>query len=428
MKKSKMLYMASAASVALVTQLGVLGTAQAHTPHQVEKELLQVIEQQQRQLEEQARTLEMLKREVQGLDQTVIEQTAKIDESIPAYKQPGVVKSGQERIKLTVSGQVNRGVLITDDGDESDIFHVDNDNSSTRVRFVGKGRVSDDFSIGTQMEVQFESNSTANVNQNNKRGVGNDNFTQRKLELYLDSKSLGRLWVGQGDTTSNGTSEVDLSGTSVVGYSGISDMAGGILFRNSDTGELTDISIGDAFSNFDGLSRDDRLRYDTPDFSGFKGSVSAIADDRWDVAGRYKGEFGPVKAVAAIAYSDPQSSSVDGQINGSGSILHDSGVNLTIAAGAADRDDRDPEFWYIKLGYLAKLNELGKTAFAIDYTEADDIDSANDEFKAYGLFAVQNLDDYGTEFYLGLRNHELDSPGTPTDDIFALLAGARVKF
>jgi len=42
--------------------------------------------------------------------------------------------------------------------------------------------------------------------------AGPNNFTERKLEIYFDSKRLGRLWLGQGDTASNGTSEVDLSG------------------------------------------------------------------------------------------------------------------------------------------------------------------------------------------------------------------------
>jgi len=40
--------------------------------------------------------------------------------------------------------------------------------------------------------------------------AGPNNFTERKLEIYFDSKRLGRLWLGQGDTASNGTSEVDL--------------------------------------------------------------------------------------------------------------------------------------------------------------------------------------------------------------------------
>ena len=63
-----------------------------------------------------------------------------------------------DKVKLTVSGQVNRGILYADDGEQTDVFHVDNDNSSTRVRFVGEAKPHDNLTIGANIEVQFESN------------------------------------------------------------------------------------------------------------------------------------------------------------------------------------------------------------------------------------------------------------------------------
>jgi len=97
------------------------------------------------------------------------------------------------------------------------------------------------------IEVQFESNSTAAIRIDQDGSAGPNNFTERKLELYVDSKRFGRLWAGQGDTASNGTSEVDLSGTSVVAYSGIADMAGGIAFSDNN---VLGPRIGQVFSNF----------------------------------------------------------------------------------------------------------------------------------------------------------------------------------
>ena len=63
------------------------------------------------------------------------------------------VSSGNKNISLEVSGQVNRAALMVDDGDRTKFFHVDNDNSSTRIRFVGKGRLNEDFSVGALVEV-----------------------------------------------------------------------------------------------------------------------------------------------------------------------------------------------------------------------------------------------------------------------------------
>ena len=54
-----------------------------------------------------------------------------------------------------------RGVLISDDGYRTEAYNVDNDNSSTRARFIGEGKVTDDLTISGALEWQLESNSTA---------------------------------------------------------------------------------------------------------------------------------------------------------------------------------------------------------------------------------------------------------------------------
>jgi len=343
---------------------------------------------------------------------------------------PREMKSGKDEVRLTISGQVNRGVLVADDGDDTDVFFVDNDNSSTRIRLLGDAKFNDDISVGSVIEVQFESNSTAEVSQDNQRNVGANSFTERKLEVFVNSETYGRLWLGQGDTASNGTSEVDLSGTAVIGYSGIADFAGGLQFQ--EDGVLSGTDIGDTFSNLDGLSRDDRLRYDTPVFKGAKLSTSVIADDRFDVALRYSREIlGAHEFEAAIAYADVDD---DFEIAGSASILLGDilpGANFTFAAGNQDSDDggrNDASFVYAKAGYLFKPFSIGDTALAIDYYYGDDIDADGDESNSIGLLAVQNIDSIGTELYAGFRNYDLDRDGDDFDDINGVLFGARIKF
>lgn len=68
-----------------------------------------------------------------------------------------------EGTELTVSGQVNRAFLYADNGLVDDTYFVDNDNSSTRVRFTAEGHLNCMNRIGAQIEVQFESNSTAAI-------------------------------------------------------------------------------------------------------------------------------------------------------------------------------------------------------------------------------------------------------------------------
>ncbi|MDH3658540.1 MAG: porin [Alphaproteobacteria bacterium] len=371
-----------------------------------------------------------LQQELQQLKEQVAESEAEapVDDRVLG---PREMQSGMDQVRLTLSGQVNRGILVTDDGDDTDVFFVDNDNSSTRIRLLGDARFNDDVSVGSVIEVQLESNSTADVSQDDQRNVGANNFTERKLEVFADSKTYGRLWLGQGDTASNGTSEVDLSGTGVIGYSGIADLAGGIQFQ--EDGALSGVTIGDTFSNLDGLSRDDRLRYDTPVYSGAKLSASAIADDRWDIALRYARElFGAHEFETAIAYAD-----VDDdfdQVSASASLLLGDtlpGASITLATGNRDFDAggrNDAQFFYGKLGYQFAPFGIGDTAVAVDYYDGEDIAVDGDESTSIGLVAVQNVDRIGTELYAGLRNYELDRGGADFDDVTGLLVGARLKF
>ncbi len=342
------------------------------------------------------------------------------------------VNSAYDRINLELSGQVNRMLSVVNDGEETELFHVDNDNSSTRFRLVGRGNVNKDFSLGSTIEVQMESNSSAEVSQDNERGLGGTSFTERKLEVWLDSKGLGRLTLGQGDTASNGTSEVDLSGTTVVAYSGIADLAGGMQFRDN-AGALSGITIGDVWSNLDGQSRDDRVRYDTPNMGGAVVSASLIANGGWDVAGRYGIEGDGVRLAAAVAYSEPENGSdVDYRINGSMSILHaDTGFSVTGGSGmdSLESGNRDPFFWYVKLGWqLSQLTGLGAVAFSIDFGSADEIEAADDEFITAGAFVVQQIGGYGAEIYSGVRYHDLDRGAAGTDEVIVSVFGVRIKF
>ena len=346
-------------------------------------------------------------------------------------KVPRFVESINDDIRLTLSGQVNRAALYANDGDEDQVFHVDNDNSSTRLLFRGVGRFDEDLTVGTQIEVQIESNSSFDVSIGGEpAGFNTVSFTERKLELFFDSKAFGRLWLGQGDTASNGTSESDLSGTAVVSLaSGAWLMAGSIRFQEDGT---TGPRVRDVFSDFDGLSRDDRIRYDTPSFEGFKFSTSHVDGSAWDAALTYAGEISGIKTRAAIAYADADNKNSRNleQVNGSASVLFPFGLNFTVAAGQQDleKDGRDPSMYYAKVGYIFSPLTIGSTAVSADWQLVEDRDRSGDEATTYGLALVQNIDRIATEAYVAARMYELDRRGADFDDIYAVMAGARVKF
>ena len=182
----------------------------------------------------------------------------------------------------------------------------------------------------------------------------------------------------------------------------------------------------------DGLSRRDRVRYDSPLFSGAQFSASAIETGAFDTALSYNRKYGETTVAAALGYATPGDlANWDDQYDGSFSILLPSGLNFTVAGGFQEYDiiDRDdPNYWYAKLGYKTKLFLPGITAFAVDYGMWNDFELNDDEAQSLGLAFVQDVADWGSEFYIAYRFYTLDRDLLSPEDINTLMSGVRVKF
>ncbi len=329
-----------------------------------------------------------------------------------------------QAVEVKLSGQVNRALMWADNGKDTSILNVDNDNSSTRFRFTGSEDVNDSVTVGVVWENEFQSNDSSKVD------VGQDNdggseFNDRKLEAYFVIP-YGKISIGQGDGAANGTSEEDLSGTSVIMYSGVNDTAGSINFRDNDDTPIA--TVGSTRSNFDGLSRNDRLRYDTPAFGGATLSASFTNGDAYELAARYAADFdglGKISAAIGFVNSNNRSNPEYTQIGGSISWLHTSGINLTVSSGARDIDDtgRDPVNYYGKLGYKFDIH-----AIAIEYGMTEDLSQDDDKSKNYGLaYVIKPWN--GVEFYSTYRTYSLDRDETSNiEDVRQVMLGTRVKF
>ena len=345
-------------------------------------------------------------------------------------------------IQLKVSGQVNRAVLYADNDDDDEVFFVDNDNSGTRFRFVASGRLNDDITAGATIELQFESSSTTDIRFGNNGGTGGtplggggNGVGERIGEVWFNSASMGKLSLGQGNTASNGTSEVDLSGTGIISYSGVADSGGGLGFAQTNgAGTADDDRIGQIFTNLDGGSRRDRIRYDTLTFAGFRASSSASQGGRWDVALRYANQFAGARVAGAIAYQGANAVGAGNRINGSLSVLLDNGLSLTVAGGENENNGRkDTMFYYGKVAFTtSSISQYGKTSFGIDYFKIEDSRANGEDGTSYSAHVVQNLNPVGAQLYLSARVYEEDVrdgavTGNP-DDIFIIIAGSRIKF
>lgn len=337
-----------------------------------------------------------------------------------------------DKIDLNLYGQVNRAAMYVDDGDTGEFYHVDNDNSSSRLGLKVKTKTKGLFTVGANLEFEYQSNASNKVWQ--EESNTDADWDERKIEAYIKG-AFGKISLGQGSTASDGTSEVDFSGTKVAGYSNVNAVGGDFRFFDEDANSLSSSPIDKTFNNLDGLSRKDRARYDTPKFNGFSLAVSTATDegdDAEDLALRYTGKLGDVKTAAAVSYVHYSSSdSKKSQVSGSASVLMKNGFNVSIAAGNLEHESSgrdDATFYYAKLGYQATLNSYGPTSFAIDYGKFDDFQQNEDEGDTIGFQCVQKLKDWKTELYLAVRHYELDRDGANYDDVDIALAGLRLKF
>jgi hypothetical protein len=347
---------------------------------------------------------------------------------------------------LRFYGQINKGVLQYDDGEATRSYGlIDNDNSGTRfgLRYT---RVRGDWTFENVNEFSYTNDSTSNVNiLDPSPDYVWSNSNIRKIDFTFENERYGKFWIGQGSMATDGTLEVDLSGTGVIAYSGVADTAAAQLIRQSD-GTLSDTEIGSVFLNLDG-DRRVRVRYDTPVFSNFtvaaafgRNLLSSDADVRdqnlFDASVSYLNSFNDsIDVAGSIGYNWTEGQDGDGDAStwgGSASALHTpTGLNLTFSAGTLD-DDGTGSYWYGKLGLLRDYTGWGSTAMSVDYYSGSDFglneDVGSSTSDSWGLALVQNVDRANLELWLTYRSYDYADDVASYDDGQAVFGGARFWF
>ena len=335
-------------------------------------------------------------------------------------------------------GQLHPALISVDDGQETDTRVLDNDLSNSRVGL----RLMQPFGQN-EFSFRFETAlGLPNSTEWNQLGTNFSGWTRediRHVDFALKG-NYGKFSAGQGSMVSDGAAEVDLSLAGAVLYSFTNDENSGFFYRGTD-GVLSGITVGDSSSNLDGARRG-RIRYDSPEFSGFTVGVaygqnilsSTDDDDYYDIGVNYSNTFaGGVEFAAALAYAVRDFDNGSGERKdtiGSASVLLPSGISFTAAAGT--RDDTvtgasDPNYWYAKIAYEDDWVSWGKTGIGIDYFDGSDFDSDGSSTKAWGIAVVQKIDSINTDAYLKYRNHDFDD-GTSFDNNEAWVLGALWKF
>jgi len=403
------------------------------------------------------------------------------------------ISSARDRIKVSLSGQVDRALLYGDDGKSNAFRNVDNIISSTRFRLVGEGRITPETTLGTNLEMEIRPNlsNQQTITQNLPQAAANVFPTIRQAELFVAGLDWGDARIGFGSTASYLTNEFDLSGTFIGHYVGVAEQDGGFSFRQRGAALVPNgpggrrvlspdgafgPAVGSVFNNFGGLGRDDRIRYDTPVWEGLQFSTSLVDGGSYDAAlrlGRNIGEFRVIAAVAAadathrihnptanlgyagvpagfsggtslagtnanpsgpsLADATPNGSQ---HFDGSFSILHESGLSLTMSGGVRDPRYRDPlgkplspNLFYTKLGYQHDFFPFGSTAVSVDFAKQDEVIFNGDTATSYAVALVQNIDSTSTEVFASTAYQTLKRTlGASFHPILAAWTGARIRF
>ncbi|MEQ1614670.1 MAG: hypothetical protein ABL904_18140 [Hyphomicrobiaceae bacterium] len=370
-------------------------------------------------------------------------------------------RKGNRKVKLTVSGQVNEALMFWDDGKETNAYIVSNNMSRTRFRFVGDAKINSDWSAGYLLEIGVRYANSGNRNQNTSNAGGESNSLDiRHSAWWIDSKQLGRIWVGQTSTATDGITEINLA-NAITGGIDASAWQGGFFLRNND-GSLNSRKWNDVTPSQAGAwgvgegDRNNVVKYVSPTFAGFTVQAAWGEDDQWDAALRYAGEFSGIRVAAGAGYRQindnfgksgadgPRcadngggvSSAVDcNSIGLSGSVMHvATGLYVHGAWGQLEDKNRKPLLgafakdketsWYLQAGIEQNFFGIGKTTLFGEYGnyEAGSGLTANGagyngfisaDTTVWGIGLTQGIDAAAMDLYVGYKHFDTDIVGLP---------------
>ncbi|KEZ78897.1 hypothetical protein C41B8_02167 [Salinisphaera hydrothermalis C41B8] len=352
-----------------------------------------------------------------------------------------------------LKGQVNRAVIASDNGKSTDAGLVDNHSSPSRFGFTGTQDVSPNLKVGFEYVMALATNTSSEYDVNgSQKGNAIEN---RQANVFFEG-NYGKLTFGRTDGAANSTSKVDLSGlTDLGGGSVVDDYFGGLSFV--DGAGNVGPSLKNGYSNFDALSRQNTVRYDTPSFAGATLSVSYDQGQAIEVAPRYKHKFAnDVKVEAALDYVDsgnqdktlnaagnfannsgPNRNSSFQEFGGSASMLLPSGLNFfaqykrrnysnTFYTDGASLDHA--QSYSGGVGYI-----FGKNHVQAFFGQTDDLQSGNSQVRNYGVAyrydLLKSVNMYASYHHLtGDNLVNRDGSSFKAKNMNVVFAGVRAKF
>jgi hypothetical protein len=324
-----------------------------------------------------------------------------------------------QALDVSVAGQVNRALRFADNGNTSDVQHLDGAASGSRFGLYASGEAMPGIVAGAVIEEGFGANGAVDVDAQDSAKPSTVNF--RKSYLYF-SGDFGKVSMGWTGPAGNGIEWTSYNGA----WAGTSYG----LDTNTGVNVMTEAgaAVGTTFAFFPSvnITRMNTLRYDTPSI----GPVAFAASLQ-----KYDADLGSKALADSLDWSfqGTMSHSVAGNGVKGGIFLMDD--KLAIAGGiqfaqgtaveatwaSEDSATRDYESTYVAVSHA-----WGNTSVAIGYRTVDD-DLSGNEGQRIGLGVNQNVGK-GVSVYAGFHNYSFEKHEYDLEDINAFHIGSLVTF
>lgn len=347
------------------------------------------------------------------------------------------VKNGNDN-GLTISGHINRSVVLLDDGTFDEFMHVDGGTANSRMRFIVTGSLTDTVSIGGTYEMNMAnsndigtadfSGATTGIDRSTN---GDSAFAVRQANISFKHKAAGSLTIGQSTQPNNNAGSA--WGGNNFGTGGLNHM-GDVEFRDN-TAPMTNTSLTAAnqFGMFDG-GREDAIKYSLPSGLPFTGSVSMEEGGNFMMGINASADMGGIGVKMWGAYENlsANSGTIDNQYHVGVALNHSSGLGLVARYGAEDTNSTqafDGEGRMVGVSYQTKaMSDLGSSHMRVTWGENEDMTQVGDESSRMAFSFVQKLP-AGTSIHIGYEEAAYERTATTTyDDVSSFIAGAMITF
>lgn len=316
-----------------------------------------------------------------------------------------------QAVDFTISGHVNRALVIvdSDDKDSSSAEVVNNGSSSTRIRWTGSSEMENGTSVGIQVEYQE---------------TGDGSLGLRHANIKYGGE-FGKVTIGQGSEAGDGSAYKGGVGTFGIGH-------------GQEKGSA--FTLGAYFGSLDAGTRTNMIRYDTPAIGPVGAAVSVGNNDRVSAAATLSTEFSgsSFNAMAAMLREDSKMQGEAQETVGvSFGVSMASGLGISGAWAKGDNHGStatmmgtDPSYFQSSVAY-----SFGDTTVAASWYSSEDFKNKGSEGTAIGLGVNHNLPKVAAQVYAAVQNYSaedgmvMDAMGMPLDtDETVLVVGTRVRF